>query len=122
MGNAVNLERSLRAADRFGGHFMTGHIDGLSRITKWEQVGKDWLLEVRAEPKLLRQVVLKGSIAMDGISLTVAGVSARCIRVWIIPHTREVTSLSARRVGDIVNLETDILAKYVERVCGRAKA
>jgi riboflavin synthase len=115
VGDAVNLERSLRADARLGGHFVTGHIDGTGRITRWEQSGKDWLLEIAAPADVLRYVVFKGSVAVDGISLTVAGVARGRFRVWIIPHTRKVTALRERKAGDTVNLEADLLGKYVER-------
>jgi riboflavin synthase len=105
----------LRADSRLGGHFVTGHVDGTGRITRWEQSGKDWLLEIAAPADVLRYVVFKGSIAVDGISLTVAGVARGRFRVWIIPHTRKVTALRERKVGDTVNLEADLLGKYVER-------
>ena len=114
-GSRVNLERSLPVNGRLGGHFVTGHIDGLGRIIKWERSGQDWLLEVTAPPELMRYVVLKGSIAIDGISLTVAAVGKKHFRVWIIPHTYELTSLRELSVGDAVNLETDILGRHVEK-------
>lgn len=118
VGASVNLERSLRASDRLGGHFVSGHIDGMGRIARWEPVGEDWFLEIEAAPSLLRYAVFKGSIAIDGISLTVAAVSRKSLQIWIIPHTRQVTALRDRRPGDAVNIETDILAKYVERLIG----
>jgi riboflavin synthase len=114
-GARVNLERALRAGDRLGGHFVSGHIDNVGKITRWEQAGKDYLLEVAAPPDIMPHIVFKGSIAVDGISLTVAAVRRKSFEVWIIPHTRAVTALSERRVGDAVNLETDMLGKYVER-------
>jgi riboflavin synthase len=114
-GARVNLERALRVGDRMGGHFVTGHIDGLGRIKRWEQAGKDYHLEVTAPEAIMRSVVLKGSVAVDGISLTVAAARRKSFEVWIIPHTREVTALSQRAVGDAVNLETDLLGKFVER-------
>ena len=101
--------------DRLGGHFVTGHIDGLGRIRRWEQAGKDYILEVAAPADMMRYVVFKGSIAVDGISLTVAAVRRRSFDIWIIPHTREITVLSERTVGGAVNLETDLLGKFVER-------
>lgn len=115
-GSLVNLERSLRMNDRLGGHFVTGHVDGTGEITRWEQVGSDWVLEVRPPAELMRYFLTKGSVAIDGISLTVAEVLKDRIRLWIIPHTREVTQLRERRVGDRVNLEGDLLGKYVERL------
>jgi len=118
-GAGVNLERALRVGDRLGGHFVTGHVDGMGKITRWEREGRDWVLEVNASREILRQVVKKGSIAVDGISLTVAAVGRTGFRIWIIPHTREVTALNERAVGDRVNLETDLLGKYVEQALGR---
>ncbi|MFM1767535.1 MAG: Riboflavin synthase [Verrucomicrobiota bacterium] len=119
-GSLVNLERPLRAGARLDGHFVTGHIDGVGRITRWEASGKDYVLEVAAPADIRRYVVFKGSIAVDGISLTVAGLTPRGFRIWIIPHTRSVTALRERRVGDAVNLEADILGKYVEKFALRA--
>jgi riboflavin synthase len=115
-GSLVNLERPLRADARLDGHFVQGHVDGTGRVRRWEKVGKDYVLEVTAPRALMKYIVEKGSIAVDGISLTVAGLGRDWFRVWIIPHTRAVTNLRARRVGDAVNLEVDILAKYVERL------
>jgi len=94
---------------------VTGHIDGLGRIRRWEQSGKDYILEVAAPAEIMRYVVFKGSIAVDGISLTVAAVRRRSFDLWIIPHTREITALGERAAGDAVNLETDMLGKFVER-------
>jgi len=114
-GAGVNLERSLCVGDRMGGHFVTGHIDGFGKIRRWEQSGKDYILEVAAPADIMRYVIFKGSIAVDGISLTVAAVRRRSFDIWIIPHTREITVLSERTVGGAVNLETDLLGKFVER-------
>ena len=114
-GALVNLERPVPAQGRFGGHFVTGHIDGLGKIMRWERSGKDHLLDIEAARDLMRYVVFKGSIAVDGMSLTVAGVKKHSFRIWIIPHTYEVTALRERKVGDAVNLETDLLGKYVEK-------
>lgn len=114
-GSRVNLERPLRAGGRLDGHFVTGHVDGLGRISGWEPVGRDWRLDIEAPPEVMRYIVPKGSIAVDGISLTVAGVRKKGFRIWIIPHTYAVTALSERKVGDAVNLEGDILGKYVAK-------
>jgi riboflavin synthase len=114
-GSAVNLERSLAANGRLGGHFVTGHIDETGKIEKWERAGADHVLDIAAPKDVLRYVVFKGSIAVDGISLTVAGVTPKGFRIWIIPHTYEVTALRERKVGDLVNLEADMLGKYVEQ-------
>ena len=114
-GAAVNLERSVRAGGRMDGHFVTGHIDGVGKITRWERSGRDHVLDISAPPDIMRYIVVKGSVAVDGISLTVAGARAKSFRIWIIPHTLAVTALRERRTGDEVNLEADLLGKYVER-------
>jgi riboflavin synthase len=114
-GGLINLERSLAANGRIGGHFVTGHIDGVGKISRWERTGADHVLDLTAPREVLRYVVLKGSIAVDGISLTVADLTKDGFRLWIIPHTFEVTALRERKVGDAVNLEADILGKYVEQ-------
>jgi len=114
-GSGVNLERPLRASGEFGGHFVTGHVDGMGKIVRWEKSGADHVLEIAAPANVMRYVVRKGSIAIDGISLTVAGVKKKTFRVWIIPHTFTATALRERQVGDAVNLEADLLGKYVER-------
>jgi riboflavin synthase len=111
----VNLERSLRANGELGGHFVTGHVDGLGKIIRWERAGKDHVLDIAAPPDVLRYVVHKGSITVDGISLTVAAVQKKSLRIWIVPHTFAVTALRERKVGDAVNLEADLLGKYVEK-------
>ena len=121
-GSLVNLERPLRTDGELGGHFVTGHIDGLGKITRWERAGQDHVLDIAAPPDVMRYVVFKGSIAVDGISLTVAGVQKRAFRIWIIPHTFEITALRERKVGDAVDLEADLLGKYVEKfLAGRAR-
>jgi riboflavin synthase len=114
-GSLVNLERSVPANGRFGGHFVSGHIDGMGKITRWERAGKDRVLEISAAPEIMRYVVFKGSIAVDGISLTVATAARRSFQIWIIPHTYDVTALRERKRGDSVNLETDLIGKYVEK-------
>ena len=118
-GSAVNLERSLEAGGRLGGHFVTGHIDGTGKIMTWEQKGEDHQLQVSAPDSVMRYVVHKGSIAVDGISLTVAAVEENYFTIWIIPHTFNQTALKERAVGDAVNLEADMLGKYVERFIAR---
>jgi len=114
-GSLVNLERSLEAGGRLSGHFVTGHIDGMGKIISWEQIGDDRQLQIAASEGVMRYVIHKGSIALDGISLTVANVEKENFAVWIIPHTFDVTALKERAVGDAVNLEADMLGKYVER-------
>ena len=114
-GSLVNLERPLRAGDEFGGHFVTGHIDGTGKITCWTRSGADHVLDIAAPENVMRYVIEKGSIAIDGMSLTVASVSKKSFRVWIIPHTFAVTNLRGRKAGDEVNLEADMLGKYAEK-------
>ena len=114
-GSLVNLERPLRTDGHLGGHFVTGHIDGLGKIERWERLGQDHVLDIAAPADVMRYIVSKGSIAVDGISLTVAGVAKKTFRIWIIPHTYEVTALRERKVGDAVNLEADLIGKYVEK-------
>jgi len=111
----VNLERPLRADGELGGHFVTGHVDGVGKIVRWEKSGADHVLDIAAPADVMRYVVFKGSIAVDGISLTVAGVTKKGFRLWIIPHTFEMTTLRERKVGDAVNLEADLLGKYAEK-------
>lgn len=114
-GSLVNLERSLRANGELGGHFVTGHVDGLGKIIRWERSGKDYVLDIAAPPDVMRYLIFKGSVAVDGISLTVAAVNKKSFRIWIIPHTFAATVLRERKVGDAVNLEADMLGKYVEK-------
>ena len=114
-GSLVNLERPLRTDGNLGGHFVTGHIDGIGRIIRWERMGQDHVLDIAAPREVMRYIVFKGSVAVDGISLTVAGVKKGGFRIWIIPHTFEVTCLRERKVGDAVNLEADLIGKYVEK-------
>lgn len=121
-GSPVNLERAMPANGRFGGHIVSGHIDGTGRITRIRPDGNAIWYTVSATPSLLRYIVEKGSIAIDGISLTVAAVTGRDFSVSIIPHTQGQTTLSARRVGDTVNLETDCIGKYVEKLLGSPDA
>lgn len=114
-GSLVNLERSLKVGARLGGHFVTGHVDGMGEIVRWERVGRDHVLEIKASKDVMQFLVFKGSIALDGMSLTVAAVKKNSFRVWIIPHTYEVTALRERSKGDSVNLEADLLGKYVHK-------
>jgi riboflavin synthase len=111
----VNLERPLRPDGSLGGHFVQGHIDCAARILAFEETGKDYRLEIELPPEFAHYVAYKGSIAVNGISLTVADVGPSSFTVWIIPHTRRATNLQNAEAGQQVNLEFDILAKYVER-------
>jgi riboflavin synthase len=119
-GAPVNLERPLTAGKEFGGHFVQGHVDGTGRVLRWEECqeadGAAWWLGVRLPPELVRYAAMKGSIAIDGISLTVANIASDTVEAAIIPFTYANTNLQALRVGDAVNLEADILAKYLERM------
>lgn len=112
-GVALNLERSLKAGDRLGGHFVTGHVDAVGTVAGVTRRGDDWILEIDGGPQIMPQVVIKGSIAVDGVSLTIAELGARTFRVHLIPHTWSNTSLRLLRKGGRVNLETDILGKHV---------
>lgn len=115
-GSLVNLERALAANGRLGGHFVQGHIDCPSRVISFEKKGADYRLEVALPAEFARYVVFKGSIAVNGISLTAAELHDESFVIWIIPHTMEVTNLRAIKAGDLVNLEFDLLAKYIERI------
>lgn len=115
-GDAVNLERALRVGDRLGGHIVQGHVDGTGIVSEARPEGESVVLRIGASPDVLRYVVTKGSIAVDGVSLTVAGVLDDSFLVVLIPHTMAHTTLGADAVGRIVNLEVDVLAKYVERL------
>lgn len=115
-GSLVNLERSLRFGGKIGGHFVTGHIDALGTVEAFEPRGKDHYLRIGLAREYSRYIVHKGSIAIDGISLTIAEVTDATLAVWIIPHTIAVTNLRAKRPGDRVNLEFDLLGKHVEKL------
>lgn len=121
-GALVNLERALTPSGRLGGHLVQGHIDGTGEFLGLEPLGNDnWWLRVRIPSELERYVVAKGSIAIDGISLTVAGIEDAVLAVTIVPHTYQSTTLRTRRAGDRLNLECDILAKYVEKLLGPSR-
>jgi riboflavin synthase len=113
VGDAVNLELPLLPTDRLGGHFVQGHVDAVTEVTDRCAEGADVVMTFRMPAELARQIVEKGSIAIDGVSMTVAGVSADAFSVALIPHTLAVTTLGLRQPGDTVNLEGDILAKYI---------
>jgi riboflavin synthase len=114
--STVNLERALTADGRVGGHFVQGHIDCTARIVSFEQSGNDHRLEVELPSQFTRYVAGKGSVALNGISFTVAEVSPESFAVLVIPHTKRQTNLASARPGDLVNVEFDILAKYVEKM------
>ena len=119
-GSRVNLERAMRADGRFGGHIVAGHVDGTGTIAEIRKDDTAVWYRIRAGDSILRYVVEKGSAAVDGISLTVAAVTERDFSVSVIPHTASETTLGERRTGDTVNLETDIIGKYVERFLSRS--
>ena len=121
-GALVNLERAMAADGRFGGHIVSGHIDGRGKITKIQRDGNAVRFWICADKAILRLIVEKGSITVDGISLTVVSVSDADFSISIIPHTLGETTLGSRKVGDSVNLENDIIAKYVERLLGGSAA
>jgi len=112
----VNLERALPADGRLGGHFVQGHIDCAVRVVAFEQAADDYRLEIELPPEFSHYVVFKGSIAVNGISLTVAEILPESFAVWVIPHTRRSTNLQSTVPGDQLNVEFDILAKYIERM------
>jgi riboflavin synthase len=115
----VNLERALAAGARFGGHFVQGHVDCAARILASDEHGADQRLEVELPAEFAQYVACKGSIAVNGISLTVAEVSERSFAVWITPYTKSQTNLDTARADDLVNLEFDMIAKYLERMLDR---
>ncbi len=115
-GDPVNLELPLAVGARLGGHFVQGHIDGVGTVLAVRPEENAVVLEIGVPPDLRRYIVAKGSIAVDGVSLTVADVQPESFTVWTIPHTREVTTLGRRKAGDQVNLECDLLGKYIERL------
>ena len=115
-GDPVNLERAMRLGDRLGGHLVTGHVDGVGTVRSRVQDADAIQVVIEASREILRYCVPKGSIAVDGISLTVNEVTDRGFRVTIIPHTAKVTTLGTKQAGDAVNLETDLIGRYVERL------
>lgn len=119
-GSPVNLERALSLQTRLGGHIVSGHIDGTGRISDRRQDDNALWLTVECDSRLLRYIIEKGSITIQGVSLTVARVDERSFAVSLIPHTQSATTLHAARIGDLVNLENDIIAKYVEKLLGKA--
>ncbi|MBH1941156.1 riboflavin synthase [Mobilitalea sibirica] len=115
-GDEVNLERALKVGDRLGGHIVSGHIDGTGSLIKYEKEDNAVWVTIKASPEILKYIVQKGSIAIDGISLTVASVDDSFFQVSIIPHTKDVTTLLRKKVGDSLNLECDMLGKYIEKL------
>ncbi len=118
-GDRVNLERSLKLSDRLGGHLVAGHVDGMGRVQERRRWADNVAFRIGMPAELVPFVANKGSIAVDGISLTVVSAGARDFTVTVIPHTMEVTTIGDRRVGDAVNLEVDMVARYLDRLIGR---
>ncbi len=114
-GDPVNLEKALRLSDRLGGHLVSGHVDGVGFVQGFEARGESWFLRIRAPGDLPRFIARKGSITVNGVSLTVNEVSEDCFEINIIPHTRAVTTFAGMKPGDAVNLEVDLLARYADR-------
>ena len=114
-GSVVNLESALMLTSRLGGHMVSGHIDGLGTITGIEKDDNAIVFTVDVKENIAKYIVKKGSVAVDGISLTVVDCTSHCFRISLIPHTAEVTAFGIKKIGDIVNIETDIVGKYIER-------
>ncbi len=114
-GRKVNLERSLTLQTRLGGHLVQGHVNGTGRIAQWHARAENYYLEINPEDELLKYCIREGSVAVDGISLTVAALNEKSLGMSIIPHTVEQTTLKEKKIGDIVNIEVDVIARYVER-------
>ncbi|HEX6007427.1 MAG TPA: riboflavin synthase [Burkholderiales bacterium] len=115
-GDRVNLEKALRLADRLGGHLVSGHVDGVGEVVLFESAGENRLLTVAVSPDIVRYIARKGSIALNGVSLTVNAVSGVQLSVNLIPHTLQATNLRDLRLGDKVNVEVDLIARYAERL------
>jgi len=115
-GNHVNLEKAMRLSDRLGGHLVSGHVDGVGEVIAFNDIGESWRLVVRAPQKLAKYIATKGSITINGVSLTVNHVAGSEFDVNLIPHTLEVTTLNELKAGSKVNLEIDLIARYVERM------
>ncbi len=120
VGTALNLERALRLGDELGGHMVSGHVDGVTTITDIESRDESWNLTLQAPPALMRYIATKGSVSLDGISLTVNQVDDNWFQVRIIPHTWENTTLGTRKKSDALNLEIDLFARYIDRLQARA--
>ncbi len=113
---AINLEKALRLADRLGGHLVSGHVDGVGEVIRFDPVGDNRLLEIRAPESLSRYIARKGSVTVNGVSLTTNSVAGSCFSINLIPHTLDATTLGGLKIGSKVNLEIDLIARYVERM------
>lgn len=116
IGEQVNTERALKAQDRLGGHFVTGHVDGVGKIFKITQTSEDTIFEIEIPDDLSKYIISKGSIAIDGVSLTIADIYKNRFSTSVIPHTLKVTNLSKKKKGDAVNIEVDLIGKYIEKL------
>ena len=121
-GDAVNMERAMQAGGRFSGHFVQGHVDGTGEILAWEPHGQDYKLVVSVPAELHRLIIPRGSITLDGMSLTAAEVGKGSLTIWITPHTTAVTNLAGAKIGQRVNVEADMLAKYLEQLLALREA
>jgi riboflavin synthase len=121
-GDEVNLERALRVTDRLGGHLVSGHVDGIGKIVKKDSQQRSWLLRIGIDEQISRYTIEKGSIAVDGISLTVNRCEERFFEVTIIPQTGRETTIIKKKLGDLVNIETDLIGKYVEKFLSAEKS
>lgn len=119
VGDKVNLERALRLGDRLGGHIVTGHIDGTGKIISREEEDNAIWLEIAANSNILKYIIQKGSVALDGTSLTIAGAGEKSFKVSLIPLTAQMTTLKSKKYGDIINIECDLIGKYVEKLMGK---
>lgn len=119
VGNCVNLEKALRLADRLGGHLVSGHVDGVGVVTQFEQVGENYRFAIQSPASLLKYIAVKGSITVNGVSLTVNRIQGDCLEINLIPHTLAETNLKYLKAGERVNLEADMLARYVARLMNR---
>lgn len=120
-GSKVNLERAMAANGRFGGHIVSGHIDGTGTLLSYEREANAVWVTISADETLMKYIIMKGSVALDGVSLTVARLYDDAFAVSLIPHTGEETTLLDKNVGDRINIENDVVGKYVEKLCGSAK-
>lgn len=114
IGSSVNLERAMLATGRFGGHFVQGHVDGIGKVTSIQNIGKSIVLKIEIPEHIIEYVVMKGSIALNGVSLTVAEIKNSSVSISLIPFTLKATNLCKKKIGDKLNIEVDLLAKYVE--------
>lgn len=116
VGTLVNLERAMKLSDRLGGHIVQGHVNGMSKITRIEKLGDNYALDIEVNEDLERYIISEGSIALDGISLTIAHLSGNIVGINIIPHTWANTNLKSLNIGDMINTEADVIVKYVEKL------